>query len=211
MRPRRRRPIDLLPIALGLLLMGASLPAPTNQLRQDVSRVLAVLQDSTLKSEVMTRQRRTALRTIVGDSFDFEETARRALGRHWTARTAVERGEFVDLFRGLLEETYLTKFELYADEDITYLGEAVNGSEATVRTRIVPKRGAQVPVDYRMHLRGDDDRWRIYDVVMDGVSLVDNYRAQFNRIIQTSSYGELITKIQAVEAGPRPTRPVGSP
>jgi phospholipid transport system substrate-binding protein len=203
MRTRYRLILNLLLVAPALMLLGASVPAPMDQLRMDVARVLTVLQDSR-KAEGLATERQVALRKIVSEIVDFEETGRRALGRHWAPRTPGERAEFIGLFRRLLEETYLAKLKLYGEETITYVGESVDGGEAIVRARIVPKQGAEVPVDYRMYFRGD--RWRVYDVVMDGVSLVDNYRTQFNRIIQTSSYAELIAKLQARDGNSEATR-----
>ncbi len=139
--------------------------------------------------------RRTAIRQAANRLFDFEETARRALGPHWQQHTPAEREKFVRLFSDLLEAAYVGKIDLYQGEKITYVGETVDGDQATVKTRIVTKQGNEVPVDYRL-LR-EMDGWRVYDVIIEGVSLVANYRTQFNKIIQTSSYDDLVKRMRA--------------
>jgi len=105
-----------------------------------------------------------------------------------------EREEFIKLFGDLLERSYISKIELYGGEKISYVGESVDGDVATVRSKILAKQGTEVPVDYRMLRRGD--RWMVYDVIIEGVSLISNYRTQFNKIIQTSSYQELVKKMK---------------
>lgn len=159
--------------------------------------MIKVLEDPELRKESRTRERRAAIRAIATDAFDFEDMTRRALARHWQARTPAERGEFVQLFASLLESSYISKLELYGGEKVSYAGDKIDGDQGTVRTRIVTKQGTEIPVDYRMHSRGD--RWLVYDVVIEGMSLIANYRAQFARIIQTSSYTELVAKLRAKE------------
>ena len=172
--------------------------APTELLRVQIDRVVKTLEEPDLKREGKSRERRAAVRRIAEDIFDFAETAKRSLGRHWPPRTPAERKEFVDLFANLLERSYLSKIELYSGERIAYLGDTVEGDQATVRTRIVAKHGTEVPVDYKMFRHGD--RWLVYDVIIEGVSLIANYRTQFNKIIQTSSYQELVRKMKAKQA-----------
>jgi phospholipid transport system substrate-binding protein len=173
--------------------------APTDQLRGRVDRVLRVLEDPTLKQEARTAERRAAIRALAYEIFDFRELSQRALARHWHGRSPAERDEFTHLFSDLLERSYLGKIEMYSGgERIQYTGEAADGEQATVRTRIVTKAGTEIPVDYRMHRV--DERWMVYDVALEGVSLVANYRAQFNKIIQTSSFKDLVDKLKAKEA-----------
>ena len=172
--------------------------APTDQLRGRVDRVLRLLEDPQLKPEARAVERRAFIRAIVAEIFDFRELSQRALGPHWQGRTAGERDEFIQLFADLLERSYIDKIELYSGaERIQYTGEVLDGDQvATVRTRIVTKQGTEIPVDYRMR-RGGADRWLVYDVAIEGVSLVANYRAQFNRIIQRSSYKGLVEQLTA--------------
>ena len=149
-------------------------------------RVLKVLEDPALDQS----QRRTEIRALALEAFDVAEAARRALGPHWTKRTPAERQEFVGLFQGLLERGYLARIGEYG-------GERVEGEYATVRALIVTTKGTQVPVEARV-LR-HDDRWRMYDVLIENVSLVASYRSQFDRVIRTSSYEELVRRLKARE------------
>lgn len=172
--------------------------APTEQLRTHVERAIKVLEDPELTKEGRTAERRAAIRRIANDIFDFTETTRRSLGPHWQARTREEREQITRLFADLLERSYIGKIELYSGEKIHYVGDSVEGDQATVRTRLVTKQGVEIPVDYRMH-RVSGDRWLSYDVVIEGVSLVANYRAQFNKIIQTAGFPALVQKLAAKE------------
>ncbi|HXG04212.1 MAG TPA: ABC transporter substrate-binding protein [Candidatus Binatia bacterium] len=189
-------------VVAALAVLGAVLepPAPaeagtpTEQLRSQIDRVVKVLDDPELKKEGRALERRRAVRKIADEIFDFGETAKRSLARHWQARTPAEREEFVALFADLLERSYIGKIELFNGEKISYLGEQVEGDQAVVRTKVITRQGTEIPVDYRMLRRGD--RWLVYDVVIEGVSLVANYRTQFNKIIQTSSYQELVKKMK---------------
>jgi phospholipid transport system substrate-binding protein len=180
-----------------VVLAGPSLGwagPPTDQLRTQIDHVVKILDDPELKKESRALDRRKAVRKIADEIFDFAETAKRSLGRHWQARSPAEREEFVQLFADLLERSYISKIELYSGERITYLNDSIEGGQATVRTKIVTKQGTEVPVDYRMLKKGD--RWLVYDVIIEGVSLVANYRTQFNKIIQTSSYQDLVKKMK---------------
>ena len=176
---------------LALVTAGTAVAGePTDQVRRSVDEVLKIVQ-----SQPDGPARRTAVRQAANRLFDFEETAKRALGPHWQQRTPAEREEFVRLFSDLLEAAYVGKIDLYQGEKITYVGETVDGDQATVKTRIVTKQGNEVPVDYRL-LR-EKDGWRVYDVIIEGVSLVANYRTQFNKIIQTFSYDDLVKRMRA--------------
>jgi phospholipid transport system substrate-binding protein len=167
--------------------------APTDQLKTQIDRAVKILEDPGLKKDA--KQRRGAVRQVANDIFDFAETARRSLARHWAPRTPAEREEFVLLFTDLLERSYISKIELYGGEKIRFVGEAVEPDGAVVRTRLVTKQGTEIPIDYRMHARGD--KWLVYDVHIEGVSLISNYRTQFNKIISTSSYQELVKKMKS--------------
>ena len=164
-----------------------------DQLKGQIERVIKTLDDPAIKKNDV--QRRAAVRKIAEDIFDFPETAKRSLARHWQPRTPAERDEFVQLFADLLERSYISKIELYGGEKIVYVSDVMDGDQAVVRTQILTKNGTQVPVDYRMLKKGD--KWLVYDVIIEGVSLVANYRTQFNKIIQTSSYPELVKKMKA--------------
>ncbi len=183
----------------GALVVGvSSAPAaagvPTDQLKGAVERVLKTLDDPTLKGEARLGDRRVAVRKIANEIFDFSEIAKRSMARHWQPLSEAQKNEFVGLFADLLERSYISKIETYGGEKIQYTAERADGEFATVSTRIITKNGTEVPVDYRMIKRAD--RWLVYDVSIEGVSLVSNYRTQFNKIIQTTSYNELVSKLR---------------
>jgi phospholipid transport system substrate-binding protein len=198
MRSLRHHVAQALLLALVLSAVTASPAAagvPSDQLKAQIDRVLKTLDDPELKKEGKARDRRAAVRKIANDIFDFGETARRSLGRHWQPRTPAERDEFVELFADLLERSYISKVELYGGEKIQYLGDTIEADQAKVQTKLLTKGGNEIPIEYRMHRKGD--RWLVYDVVIEGVSLIANYRTQFNKIIQTASYQELVKKMKA--------------
>jgi phospholipid transport system substrate-binding protein len=165
----------------------------TEQLRSRVERVVTILEDPQLKAKPAAR--RTALRTAATEIFDFTEITRRSLGRHWQTASQSERDDLVALMTALLERSYLGRIEQYSGERIVFAGETTEADLATVRTRLVSKGGLETPVDYRLYKVGD--RWLVYDVTVEGVSLVANYRAQFNKIIQTSSAQGLVERLRA--------------
>jgi len=189
-------------IAMALLLLLALAPvahgaatAPTEQLKASIDRVLQVLDDPALKPEAKLAERRKAVRRIADEIFDFEEMAQRALGQHWRTLTADQRKEFIPLFADLLDRAYMSTLERYSGEPIQYTGERIEGDLAVVSTKIITKEGTEIPVAYRMLRHGD--RWLIYDVSAEGVSLVANYRTQFNSIIRTSSHEELLKRMRS--------------
>ena len=202
----------LVAVVLTLAWLAGAEPAwggpPTEQLRAQMDRVIKVLDDPELKRDGRQAERRAAIRGLATELFDFEETSRRSLGPHWNARTPAEREQFVKLYADLLERSYIDKIETYSGERIQFVGEAVERDQATVRTRLATKAGTEIPVDYRMHRVGE--RWLTYDVAIEGVSMVANYRAQFNKIIQASGYASLVSKLtekqeQGIEADREPS------
>ncbi len=176
-------------------LVSAPSPGPvTEELRRSIDRVVAILGDPALRGPAVTVPRRAAIRQIIDEAIDFAEAAKRALGPHWRARTEAERAQFTMLFKDLVEYSYIVRIEPYADEKIVYLGESVENGHATVRTRLEGRQSQDLAIDYRLHR--PDGRWLVYDVSIAGVSLVGNYRTQFNTIIQTSSYAGLIGRMK---------------
>lgn len=167
---------------------------PTDQVRQTVDAVLDVLKDKELKKPEKEKIRRVKIREIVDRIFDFAEMSRRSLSVHWKKRTAEEQKEFVSLFSDLLEDTYIKKIEKYSDEKIIYTGESVTGGNAVVKTKVITKKETDVPLDYR--LMKEESKWKVYDVVIEGVSLVNNYRSQFNEILGSNPYGELVKRLK---------------
>ena len=185
--------------AIGLIVLcvapGAGAGPATDRLKPEIDRVIATLDNPTLRGDDKAQQRRQAIRGITDNVFDWTEMSRRALGKHWAGRTPAEQQEFAGLFRDLLERAYVSKIERYTGEPIAYVGESVDGDQATVRTRITTKQGQDVPIDYRLARQGDN--WLVYDVLVENISLINNYRTQFDGIIKTSSYAELVKKLKA--------------
>ncbi|OLB95469.1 MAG: hypothetical protein AUH30_15165 [Candidatus Rokubacteria bacterium 13_1_40CM_68_15] len=179
---------------VGLFLLVGATPAvagaPTDQVRQYTDQVLKLLDDPSVQGA----DRRAAVRKAAIEIFDVQETAKRALGRHWHGRTPAEREEFVQLFADLLERTYINKIDIYRGEKVVYTNEAIDGEYATVRARVVSKQRGEIPVDAKMIRRGD--RWLIYDIAVENISLIANYRAQFDRIIRSASYQDLVTRLK---------------
>jgi phospholipid transport system substrate-binding protein len=195
----RARMIGVAAAALvALLAPVAGAGVPTDQLKGAIERVVKTIENPALKGESRAPERRAAVRKIANEIFDFGEIARRSLGRHWQGRTDPEHEEFVSLFADLLERSYISKIDQYGGEKIVYTGEKVENDIGLVSTRIITKNGTEVPIDYRLLKRGD--RWMVYDVSIEGVSLVSNYRTQFNKIIQTASYAELIRRMKSKQA-----------
>lgn len=168
---------------------------PTDQVRVTADKVLTMLQDPNLKSEAKKEERRNQLRQVIRARFDFVEMAKRSLGPHWQRRTAEEQREFVNSFADLLERSYVDKIESYNGEKVIYTNEVQDKNYAGVDTKIVTKKGEEFSVNYKLHLANGE--WRVYDVVIENISLVNNYRSQFNRILSSSSYEELIRKLKA--------------
>jgi phospholipid transport system substrate-binding protein len=195
----RARMIGVAVAALvALLAPVAGAGVPTDQLKGAIELVVKTIENPALKGESRAPERRAAVRKIANEIFDFGEIARRSLGRHWQGRTDPEHEEFVSLFADLLEKSYISKIDQYGGEKIVYTAEKVENDISVVSTRLVTKNGTEVPIDYRLVKRGE--RWLVYDVSIEGVSLVSNYRTQFNKIIQTASYAELIRRMKSKQA-----------
>jgi phospholipid transport system substrate-binding protein len=135
------------------------------------------------------------VRKLIASRFNYAEMAERSLDSHWVKLTPEQRQAFVALFGELFERSY-SRLVLNSlpDQQIVYAGETVNGTRAVVKTVMVDKRGDRLPVDYQ--LRRPKAQWQLSDVVIDGVSIVNNYQSQFNKIIQTSSFDDLVKKMR---------------
>lgn len=184
-------------LAAWLMLAGAVLASPATGPREAVesaiARVMSVIQDGEVNGKAVT-DKRAEIRRIARELFDFDEISRRALSRHWAPRTPDEQAEFVALFSDLLERSYMNRIEAYAGEKISFTAEALDGSFATVRSKVVTQRRSETALDYRMHVRAG--HWQVYDVLIDGVSFVSTYRSQFDRVIQAESYGALVERLR---------------
>jgi phospholipid transport system substrate-binding protein len=166
---------------------------PWEAVEAAVVRVLSIVQDGHADGAPVA-DRSGEIRRIAGEMFDFDEISRRVLSRHWQALPPEAQAEFVTLFRDLLERSYVAQIEARGGMSITFVGESIDGDSATVRSKVVTRRGTEIPLDYRLHVL--DGRWRIYDVVADGISFVTSYRTQFDRVIRAESYNALRDRLQ---------------
>lgn len=186
----------MLKIMMAVLLAAAGPAAaasPTETVQTAVQQVFSQPGGPAVTT-VSTTQRRADIRKIAESLFDFNEMSERSLGGAWTQASPADREEFVRLFTTLIATAYMGKIEQYAGEPITYVGERVNGDEAAVQSRVVTPKGSEVGIEYRMYRA--DGRWTVYDIYVDGISLVGSYKAQFNRIIQRGSFADLLKQLR---------------
>jgi phospholipid transport system substrate-binding protein len=167
---------------------------PTDVVKSTVDEVLRIVSDPALKGPENKKQRRQKAKRVIDRHFDYEEMARRSLGATWKNLSPAQRSEFVRLFGDLLEASYADKVERYTNEKVDYTREILDGTDhAEVRT-VVLRKNDRIPMDYRLYKAGGN--WMVYDVVIEGVSMVSNYRSQFSRIVRESSYGELVRRLR---------------
>jgi len=166
----------------------------TDEVKKTVDQVVSIVSDANLKKPQNESKRRAALKKAISRIFDYGEMAKRSLGVHWKGRSSSEQKEFVSLFSTLLENSYASKIESYENEKILYEKEIIDGDYAEVKSRVVTAKRDEYSLDYRFLKEGS--RWMVYDVVIEGVSLVSNYRSQFNKIILNQGYGALVKKLK---------------
>jgi phospholipid transport system substrate-binding protein len=181
-------------LLLGLTASVAAALTPTETVKSRVDDALQSLSQTANPGAEASERRRADIRRAADTLFDFPDMSRRALGRHWTDRTPAEREEFTRLFTDLIARTYIGKIDRYAGESIAYVGERVDGDEASVRSQVVTAKGSQIPVEYRLHRA--NDTWSAYDVLIENVSLVGTYRSQFDRIIKAESFADLLRRLR---------------
>jgi phospholipid transport system substrate-binding protein len=169
----------------------AAAASPGEEVRASVEKFLAILKDPRLQDK--PEERRKEIKDVIRERFDFTEMARRSLGPEWRRHTPEEHKEFVRLFTDLLERAYIRTVEDI--RDVRYRSERVDGDNAEVRTTVTDNKGVEFDVDYRLH-KADGD-WKVYDVVVENISLVNNYRDQFRRVLSKYSYEELIRRMKA--------------
>lgn len=167
---------------------------PSDQIKQAIDKVISILTDPALEDPDRAEERRRLLRLAADERFDWDEMAKRSLARHWNTLTDQEKKEFVPIYADLLERTYMRKIDNYSGEKISYKAERVEGNYSKVRISVFTSRDVEIPVEYRLIKKGAD--WLIYDVSIEGVSLVNNYREQFNTIILRSSYDGLVEALK---------------
>lgn len=177
---------------IGILAATQANASVTDEVKKTVDEVVKIVSNKEMKKN--ENKRRRALKQAISVIFDYSEMAKRSLGRHWNDRTPAERKQFVDLFATLLENSYADKIESYHNEKIVYLKEMLDGDYSEVKSKIVTPSNDEFTLDYR--LISENGKWMVYDVVIEGVSLVSNYRSQFDRIISEHGYKELLKKLQ---------------
>jgi phospholipid transport system substrate-binding protein len=177
---------------------GQASEIPTEAVRSTLTEVFRILKDEKLKDPAKLIPRRHMLEEVIASHFDYAEMSKRALAAHWNPLTTGEQTEFVELFKSFLSDRYAEKIEGYSGEQVGYLSERIEGNYAEVRTELRTTK-VKVPMDYRLHMK--DGTWHAYDLVVDGVSLVKNYRSQFEKIIRTSSYQELVRRLRERAVG----------
>ncbi|RNC69332.1 MAG: ABC transporter substrate-binding protein [Desulfuromonadales bacterium] len=169
---------------------------PTETVKQTVDEVVRIVSDKEMKKPLNDKKRRLALKKTIGSVFDHAEMAQRSMGRHWRDRSPAEKKEFIDLFETLLENSYASKIESYNQEKIVYQKETIDGEFAEVKSKVITPKRDEYSLDYRLMNKGGN--WKAYDVVIEGVSLISNYRTQFNKIITSQGgYTELVKKLRS--------------
>jgi phospholipid transport system substrate-binding protein len=197
MSPLSKTMKSLIAVLIGAVTLTATQAhagLPTDQIKATVDKAQGVLKDPRLKPAAKQAERREQIKQVLFSRFNFAEMAKRSLGPNWTRRTPQEQEEFVRLFTELLERAYADIIETYLDEKIVYLAEKVDAGYADVNSKVVTTRGEEYSINYRAQLVGAE--WKVYDVVAENISLVNNYRSQFNRVIAKSSYEELVRRMK---------------
>jgi phospholipid transport system substrate-binding protein len=177
---------------MALFLATNAFAGVTDEVKKTVDEVVRIVSDKEMKKN--DQKRRQTLKKSISTIFDYNEMAKRSLGKHWNQRSAAEKKQFSELFASLLENSYASKIESYNNEKIVYLKESIDGDYAEVKSKVVTPKRDEFTLDYRMI--NQNGNWMVYDVVIEGVSLVSNYRTQFNKIISTNGYSELVKKLQ---------------
>lgn len=182
-------------IAIVFVLMivdRAGAATPREQIQSSVEKVIAILKDPNLKAK--KNERIEQLRQVIFPKFDFTEMAKRSLGADWQRRTPEEQQEFVKLFTELIESSYVSNLDSYNGEKVIFTGDKQDGEYAQVDTKITSNKGEESTVSYKLRQSGSD--WKIYDVVIENISIVNNYRSQFNRVIARSSFADLLRQMK---------------
>lgn len=179
-------------VVAGIFLATNAFAGVTSQVKKTVDEVVKIVSDKELKKN--DAKRRQLLKKSISVIFDYNEMAKRSLGKHWNQRSAAEKKQFSDLFASLLENSYAGKIESYNNEKIVYLKETQDGDYAELKSKVVTAKRDEYSLDYR--LLNQHGSWMVYDVVIEGVSLVSNYRSQFNKIITSDGYPALVKKLQ---------------
>lgn len=184
----------ILPVLAAFMFMvSVAYATPTEDVKKTVDEVVRIVADKEMKKNEV--KRRQALKKAISTIFDYSEMAKRSLGKHWNMRSATEKKQFAELFATLLENSYAGKIESYNNEKIVYIKELVDEDHAEIKSKVVTANRDEFTLDYRLFKH--NGKWMVYDVVIEGVSLVSNYRSQFNKIITANGYEKLVKKLQS--------------
>jgi phospholipid transport system substrate-binding protein len=186
-------------IALAAMVVTFVRPAeaavPTEQLRITIDSILVILKDPNLKGPSNKVARRAKLSATVQKRFSFKEMSRRSLGKNWKERTPAEKKEFIKVFRDLIQNSYFTKMETYTDEKIVYDSERTKGKSSIIKTFVITSTATEIPINYRMK-QNKKGEWMVYDIVVEGISLVSNYRSSFASELSKGSFGDLVASLK---------------
>jgi phospholipid transport system substrate-binding protein len=180
-------------LAVALITFSSTLVCAsqiTVDLKSTIDQVLLIINDEALQSD--QNAKRIQLRAAIDQRFDYRQMSMRALSKNWRGRTPEERKNFVELFKNLLEKSYAKKIEAFGNGKVEYFDEVVKGKYAMVKTK-VSRKDKNIGIDYKLIQRGE--KWMVYDIVVEGVSLIQNYRSQFTKIIQEDSFDGLMRRI----------------
>ena len=183
----------LLTVTASLVMASIAWATPFDEVKKTVDDVVHLVADKEMKKNEV--KRRQALKKAISNIFDYSEMAKRSLGKHWNNRSAAEKKQFTELFATLLENSYAGKIESYNNEKIVYIKDTVDGEYAEIKSKVVTAARDEFTLDYRLF--NQNGKWMVYDVIIEGVSLVSNYRSQFNKIITSGSYDKLVKKLQS--------------
>jgi len=173
-----------------LVAVLARAGGPTDELRAAIEKAQMILNDSKLKPAGKKAERLDKLRQVIQPKFDFTEMAKRSLGTNWQRRNPEEQRDFVKVFTDLLENAYVDSIDSYDGEKVVFTNEKQDKEYGEVNTKIVTKKGEEFSVNYKLHQASGN--WKVYDVVIENISIVNNFRSQFNRVIAKSSYEDLL-------------------
>ena len=188
--------VIILIITVFVLSQGISPAAaidPVIFVKDTVDEIISILQDEKLAAPNRRLERKKRMVAVVEKKFDYREMSMRALAKHWQGRTPEEQDRFVLLFKTLLENTYIAKIETYSGEKAIFKKAALQGSKAIVYSDLI-RKNVETPVNYK--LKNIDDRWMVYDVEVEGVSLVNNYRTQFASILSKENFAGLVARLE---------------
>ena len=186
-------------ITLAAATVTSADTSPTDAIRTSVEGILTLLRDKDLDPAT----RREKIREIINARFDFRAMSQRTLATNWKKASNEQKQEFIQLFSQLIENTYIGRVESYTDEKVDFPGEKIKGKKAVVETLILAAN-ADIPVNYKVYLKNGE--WRVYDVIIEGISLISNYRSSYQEIVKKDGFDGLIikmkTKVKELESQP---------